>query len=171
MRTLAETLQTRTQALVNVYAQIAAKRMQGLPFLHAKLQVQAVAFECDAAEPNLAVGILITPWFMNLLRLPLNDAAGQGMLAIGIKAERACGAHRFEFIGSHEAATGAFEAASLYSPMFEFADQAAAVATACEVLKLLRPVAAMQPVDVDLAVAAPARRGFLFGRSAVAAAR
>jgi [NiFe] hydrogenase assembly HybE family chaperone len=157
------------------FCEIAATRMLGVPVLNPNLRVQAVGFECDAAETDVAVGILITPWFMNLLRMPMNDAAGQGMLAIGIKAERDCGAHRFEFIGSHEAATGAFEAASLYSPMFEFADQAAAVATACEVLKLLRPVAAMQPVDVAVAVAvaveAPARRGFLFGRGAVAAVR
>jgi hypothetical protein len=47
--------------------------------------------------------------------------------------------------------------------MFEFADHAAAVATACEVLNLLR-TPAPAPVLKVKAESAPSRRGFLFGR-------
>lgn len=155
------TLQARCGALEAAYEQIGRTRMAGVPVLNAKLQVQAVGFVVEADEAQVACGVLVTPWFMNLLRLPLD--AQVAMLAVGAKAERDCGPQRFEFIGAFEDAVGAFEAASLYSPMFEFADQAAAVATAQEVLRLLRPL----PEPAQPAQAA--RRGFLFGRSAVAA--
>jgi [NiFe] hydrogenase assembly HybE family chaperone len=112
--------------------------------------VQALGFE---AHDSAACGILITPWFMNLVRLPLDDTVE--MLPPLQKAERDIGPRRFEFIGANEPGIGAFEASSLFSPMFEFEDQAAAAATAREVLALLRPSPAV-----------PSRRGFLFGRQA-----
>jgi [NiFe] hydrogenase assembly HybE family chaperone len=131
------------------FRSVAQQRLAGVPVLHPGLRVQALGFVVDE---DVATGILLTPWFMNLVRLPL---AGQPMLAPGHKAARAVGTREFEFIGGHEAALGAYEAASLFSPMFEFADQAAAVATATAVLEQLRPQAVA------------ARRGFLFGRSAL----
>ena len=140
----------RIAALESVFRQIAATRMAGVPLLHPRLQVQAVGFEAHA---GVACGVLVTPWFMNLLRLPLDDSVE--MLKPLQKGERDVGPRCFEFIGAHEPGIGAFEASSLFSPMFEFEDQAAAVATAHEVLGLLRP-----------APAVPSRRGFLFGRPA-----
>lgn len=197
-------LATRLRALEAHYREVAATRMQGVPVLHAGLQVQAVGFAPQADDAGVAVGVLITPWFMNLLRLPLQAAAsGQGgWLAVGATATRDIGALRFDAIGAHEPGLGAFEASSLFSPMFEFVDQGAAVATAFEVLKLVRapagaaaqpavPDAVRQPATAPVAttgstgmepagtgpaavapvVAAdvPARRGFLFGRSAAGA--
>jgi len=146
-------LAARTALLETAFRDIACQRMAGVPVLHARLHVQAVGFE--AAE-GVAVGVLVTPWFMNLLRLPLGDDAA--MLPVGAKADREVGLRRFEFIGAHEPVLGAFEACPLFSPMFDFADQAAAVATAQAVLQQLRP----EPV--------PPLRGFLFGRSASGAA-
>ena len=52
---------------------------------------------------------------------------------------RRYGEHALDFTGAHEAEDlGAWEQASLFSPMFAFADQPAAVATAREVMRLLR---------------------------------
>jgi [NiFe] hydrogenase assembly HybE family chaperone len=143
-------LEARVAALETVFRKIAGTRMAGLPLLNTRLKVQALGFE---EQDDVACGVLVTPWFMNLVRLPLADAAQ--MLPPLQKAERDVGPRRFEFIGAHEPGFGAFEASSLFSPMFEFEDQAAALATACEVLGLLRP-----------APAVPSRRGFLFGRTA-----
>jgi len=140
----------RIAALESVFRQIAITRMAGVPLLNPRLQVQAVGF---AAHDGVACGMLVTPWFMNLLRLPLDDSVA--MLPPLQKAERDIGPRCFEFIGAHEPGLGAFESSSLFSPMFEFEDQAAAVATAREVLGLLRPPPAV-----------PSRRGFLFGRPA-----
>lgn len=152
---------SRVQTLEQVFADIAATRMQGVPVLNPALRVQAVGFapQADPEGGEWLLGILVTPWFMNLVCLPLDLAqAGENVLGVGQKAKRQIGSETFELIGAHEDGLGAFACCSLFSPMFEFADHAAAVATACEVLNLLRTPAAASVVE------APSRRGFLFGR-------
>jgi [NiFe] hydrogenase assembly HybE family chaperone len=156
----AQGLAARLALLQAVFEDVAATRMAGVPVLNVRLAVQAVGFEPEAADPAVALGVLVTPWFMNLLRLPLDATAQATMAAPGAKREHDCGPHRLEFIGALEPALGRYEMSSLFSPMFEFADQAAALATAREVLAQLRPPAVPQP----------ARRGFLFGRAAAGAA-
>jgi [NiFe] hydrogenase assembly HybE family chaperone len=150
-------LAARLSVLEASFREVASLRMAGVPVLNSRLRVQAVGFAVEAAEPSVAGGVLVTPWFMNLLRLPLAAQAAASLLPAGAKGLRRWGNHEIEFIGAHENTIGGYEMSSLFSPMFEFADQAAAVATAQEVLALLRPLAQ------------PARRGFLFGRSAAAA--
>ena len=146
-------LSQRVAALEAAFHHVQATRLSGVPVLHPRLQVRALGFRPAADEPGLAWGVLLTPWFMNLVRLPLADEAADALVSPGAKAVREVGRQAFEFIGAHEPALGPFEACSLFSPMFEFVDQPAAVATAEAVLQHLRePVAA-------------ARRGFLFGRS------
>jgi [NiFe] hydrogenase assembly HybE family chaperone len=130
--------------------------------------------------------VLITPWFMSLVRLPLHPrgAADGAWLALGRKQLRRVGVAEFEFIGAHEPGLGVFETASLFSPMAGFADHAAALATAHEVLRQLRtPEPAVAPAQVaapsvapqaapaatpaapaQAAEPVPSRRGFLFGR-------
>lgn len=161
----------RVQALAQAFVYIGYTRMQGVPVQNSQLAVQSIGFQAAPAlehVPEALAGILITPWFMNLVRLPVvAQTATQGWLAPGIKAHRTLGCERFEFMGAFEDGLGAFEVCSLFSPMFEFADQASAVATATEVLVLLRePVAA----PVASALPQPSRRGFLFGRTAGASA-
>ncbi|MFM2347060.1 MAG: [NiFe]-hydrogenase assembly, chaperone, HybE, partial [Pseudomonadota bacterium] len=93
------------------------------------------------------LGVLVTPWFMNLLRLPLQPVDGRdaaalqaaGLAPLGRAVVRRYGEHALDFTGAHEAeGLGAWEQASLFSPMFAFADQPAAVATAHEVMRQLR---------------------------------
>jgi [NiFe] hydrogenase assembly HybE family chaperone len=159
----------RVAQLEQVFAHIGAARMQGVPVLNAALRVQAVGFEVlDSEQPPMLLGILVTPWFMNLLRLPLASDSAAVAPQPGSKRGHVCGGQLFEFIAGQEEALGSFEACSLFSPMFEFADQAGAVATATEVLKLLRtpPVeAAHSKPPAAVALDVPSRRGFLFGRS------
>lgn len=156
MNTLAE----RVQALQQAFERIACTRMADLPLNNPRLDVATVDFLADG-EAAFALGVLVTPWCMNLLRLPLRH--GIEVLAVGQTGARDIGTRRFDFIGAHEPGLGPFEASSLFSPMFEFASQAAAVATAQEALKELRGGHAAKPP------AQPARRGFLFGRSGAAA--
>lgn len=148
-------LPQRVAALEQAFRAIEATRMCGLPMLHAGLQVEAVGFAMQAIdEGSAALGILITPWFMNLMLLPLD---GTPMRPVGKVRVRNLGGERFEFIGAQEDGFGAYEMCSLFSPMFEFADQAAARATAVEVLSVLRRQEAQAP-------SAPSRRAFLTGR-------
>jgi [NiFe] hydrogenase assembly HybE family chaperone len=151
-------------ALEQLFSDIARDRMQGVPLLNPALQVQALGFEPDPLEAGIWLGLLITPWFMNLVRMNSQAHAGAvDYLPAGEKATRLFGNTRFEFIGVFEPSLGAFETCSLFSPMFEFADHSAAVATATEVLSQLRQVA---PAASPKAPASPSRRGFLFGRAA-----
>jgi [NiFe] hydrogenase assembly HybE family chaperone len=190
-------VQARVAQLEQVFAHIGATRMLGVPVLNSALRVQAVGFEVVAEDDaQVLQGILITPWFMNLLRLPLVPEVGSApksppasSLSTGSKRSHRCGEQLFEFIAGQEGALGCFEACSLFSPMFEFADQAGAASTAAEILKLLRtPPAAVAPVKQAssqsqspasspstsfksaetlpsaAAPAVPSRRGFLLGR-------
>lgn len=142
-------LATRVRALEAAYRHIAATRMAGLPLVHPRLAVQAVGFE--AGDDAVALGVLVTPWFMNLVRLPLEARAVAAVTAPGRADDVTIHGWTFRFHGHQEPGLGRHAAASLVSPMSEFADQAAAVATAEGVLERLRP--------------APARRRFLLGRS------
>ena len=151
-------MRSRVQALQQAFEQIARTRMAGLPLVNPRLAVACVGFRAEG-NGALALGVLITPWCMNLVRLPLHDDALP--LRPGVVGAREGGARCFGFIGAHEDGIGGFEAASLFSPMFEFVDQNAAVATAEEALKELRGREVPER---------PARRGFLFGRSHVGAA-
>jgi len=161
----------RVADLVALFSTIARTRMADVPVLNAALRVEALGFERSSSGDDAVdagIGILITPWFMNLVHLPaLRDDA---VASVGRTERHALGGAVFDFIGAHEPAVGAFSACSLFSPMFEFADQAAARATALAVLGRLRTapestaiVATPSPQGEPL----PVRRSFLFGRSAV----
>ncbi|SDH81826.1 [NiFe]-hydrogenase assembly chaperone HybE [Variovorax sp. OV700] len=160
-------LTLRTRALEALFDGIARSRMAGLPFMNSALRVEAVDFALepsrgsdelqDTAESGHAAGVLVTPWFMNLVRFPLvrRDTPAQ----VGTSRLRKVGQEQFAFTGAHEDAFGTFEACSLFSPVFEFAAQADAIATASALLAQLhqRVVARAEP-------GAPARRSFLLGR-------
>ena len=163
----------RIEQLERVFTSIGVSRMRGVPMQNPALRVQCVGFEAgQEGNAGVLVGILITPWFMNLVRLPMMRDAETDAPNVGSIARHSCGAECFDFIASHEPAIGAFEVCSLFSPMFEFATHTAAVETAEEILRSLRtapspvapevsPSAAAMPVGEP----APARRSFLFGRS------
>lgn len=150
-------LEARVQALEALFRHVERHRMAGVPVLNPALQVEAVGFAVAPVEPGeapAAVGVLLTPWFMNLVWLPLQPAEG----GVGQVRERRVGSICFEFISAHEPGFGAYEACSLASPMAEYASQAQARATADAVLAELRHAEAS---------VSEARRGFLFGRSSV----
>jgi [NiFe] hydrogenase assembly HybE family chaperone len=160
-------LTLRTRALEALFDGIARSRMAGLPFMNGALRVEAVDFRLepsrgrdevqDTAESGHAAGVLVTPWFMNLVRFPLvrRDMPAR----VGTSRLRHVGHEQFTFTGAHEDSFGSFEACSLFSPVFEFGTQADAIATASALLAQLRQPTAARP-------APPARRSFLLGRGA-----
>ncbi|MDD2865549.1 MAG: [NiFe]-hydrogenase assembly chaperone HybE [Methylococcales bacterium] len=110
-----------TQLLENCFKQIQTQRMEGVPILNPKLHVQAVDFRL---YQQAWLGILITPWFMNLLYLRDDE------LQVGEKITHLFPAGNFEFVVGYENDLGFYQTCSLYSPMFDFEEQTVAVQTA-----------------------------------------
>ena len=159
-------LAERVQSLVNFYRHVQTERMQGIPLLNPALQVEAVGFEwanpVESGDPQVAEGVLITPWFMSLLRLPsVNGPHGN---RVGSKAVRDFGSERFEFIGGHDPAIGYHETCALFSPMNGFTSQDLARETALASLALVRPAPVPEPTRAPVAEPLPSRRAFFLAR-------
>lgn len=100
--------------------------MRDMPVVNTALSVQAIGFN---RVNNDWLGILITPWFMNLMLLPAPDSAWR-MQQPGTKIEKRYPYGVFEFTLGNEPQLGSYALCSLFSPMFQFENQAAALAAA-----------------------------------------
>jgi [NiFe] hydrogenase assembly HybE family chaperone len=97
-------------------------RMQGLAFVNPALEVEAVGF---APWQGHWLGVMVTPWCMNLTLAPADPAAWKP-LPLGAKRRYRFPAGDYEFIGAYDGATGDYHVCSLFSPMQQFDDHAAA---------------------------------------------
>ncbi len=145
-------------ALEQAFERVQRGPMAGVPMLNPALRVQAVGFRPWQSH---WLGVLVTPWFMNLMLLQRVESAWFP-LAERDKRTLVFPAGAFEFIGGCDPVVGDYQACSLFSPMFEFADHGGALATAEAVLEGLFQLP-------DAAAAAPqkptvSKRNFLFGR-------
>jgi [NiFe] hydrogenase assembly HybE family chaperone len=122
---------TLARDLELVFRRIHQERMRGMPVLNPALQVQCVGFQCWQEH---WLGVLITPWFLNLMLLPGEGGAWEH-LRIGDKLTHAFPSGLYEFIVGQEEGIGRYQMCSLFSPVLEFQDQAAAVAVAEAVLQ------------------------------------
>jgi [NiFe] hydrogenase assembly HybE family chaperone len=146
------------EAIEARYRHIAATAMAGLPICNAALAVAAEGFRVHAGR---AVGIVVTPWFMNFVAADLADAPLPPGLRAGSLIKLALPAGDVELIVGELPGFGRLDSCSLFSPMGEFADMASAVLTARKAMRALfaartsRPAAAPRALD---------RRAFLRGR-------
>jgi [NiFe] hydrogenase assembly HybE family chaperone len=99
-----------------------ASRMEGLGVMNSALEVEAVAFEPWQGH---WLGVMVTPWFMNLVLLPRARSQWQPLPLRG-KRKLHFPAGVFEFIGADDPVVGEHQTCSLFSPMHDFQDQAAA---------------------------------------------
>lgn len=119
--------------LERVFEHILIERMCDVPVINPALKVQAVGF---ASWGDNCLGVLVTPWFMNLVLVPCEGGDWQ-QLSVGDKVTHGFPSGAYEFIVGNEEGIGRYQACSLFSPMFQFEDQATAVATAESVLEEL----------------------------------
>ncbi|MDQ6970951.1 MAG: [NiFe]-hydrogenase assembly chaperone HybE [Mariprofundus sp.] len=112
--------------LEQLYDVIRTDRMLGIPILNDQIKVQAVGFRVWDGH---VLGVLITPWFMNLMLLPGEDD-DWSTFQIGSKHLFSFAAGSFEFIVGEEPELGHYMSCSMFSPMFEFESHEAAVITA-----------------------------------------
>lgn len=144
-----------------VFRAVQQTRMADVPILNPRLAVAAVGTRAWAGK---WLSILVTPWCMNILILPdvgtderWIDAAPGG----SVKMSMPSGV--YSFIAGSEPDLGPFLMCSLFSPMLEFADQAAAIATAEAAMgELLTPPAQKEPPATQAAMGTRSRRA-LFG--------
>jgi len=119
----------RVAALLAAYRRADA-RMRGLPVHNPALSVAALGFRpLPGAADDALVGIVITPWFMNITLIP-SDPAGWRDLAEGTVVERALPSGTYAFIVGGLDGFGRVLACSLFSPMAEFPAQDVACLTA-----------------------------------------
>ncbi|TCV81338.1 [NiFe] hydrogenase assembly HybE family chaperone [Methylomonas methanica] len=121
------------QTLEAVFNDILTTRMRDMPLLNPALAVRALGFDRYNADWP---GVLITPWFMNVLLFP-GAESGWITQVPGSKFEQIFPYGSFEFTVADEAQLGRYAQCSLFSPMFQFADQAAALAAAESALQAL----------------------------------
>lgn len=122
----------RVPALEETFRAIAARDMAGVPVVNDKLGVKAVGFRHWDGQ---ALGVLVTPWFMNLVLLPL-DAAAEAPV-VGTKRLVEFPSGRYEFVQGFDTRLGPWEGCSLFSPMFEFRTMIEAVDVAEAVMTAL----------------------------------
>lgn len=123
--------------VVDRYRSIYEKSMRNVPICNSALEVEAVAFH--AFEKHL-LGVLITPWFMNLLLLPGDETwrnSNAGTIEELLLPSAPC-----EFTICQDEILGTFLSAILFRSMAGFPNQHTAIAVAKEALsQLMQPPA------------------------------
>lgn len=105
-----------TPLVERVFGRIAATRMAGLPLNNPALRVEACGFR---TWQGLWLGVLITPWAINLMLLPGGNPAFR-RLGPDERQRWAFPAGDYEFLGGGEPELGVWQTCSLFSPAFEF---------------------------------------------------
>lgn len=116
-------LQQTVIQLEQVFCRIQAERMQDVPILNPALSVQGVGF---TDWNGSYLGILLTPWFINIVLLSANNHHCDGRRT-GEKCLQRLPSGEYEFLVSEEEGIGKYQACSLMSPVFEFDCQQSAV--------------------------------------------
>lgn len=127
------------------------QRMDGLPFLNPRLQVRALGFQ---AWQQYWLGVVVTPWFMNLMLLPREEGVSVPRFGEAQSVNFPCGT--FSFIAGHEGGIGSYMSCSLFSPVQELESQHLAEEIALASLKqLLSAEASAKEDPVAAGAAAP----------------
>ena len=134
-----------TGRIERFFERVHRERMAGLPILNPRLAVKLVGLR---DWQGLWIGVLVTPWTMNLIALP-GPRCGNPPGGFGTKRDLDLPAGRYEFIAAADPELGPHETCSLFSPMDAFADQEGALAMAQAILTLFFDPAGQRAADPD----------------------
>ncbi|WP_172330633.1 [NiFe]-hydrogenase assembly chaperone HybE [Mangrovicoccus sp. HB161399] len=129
----AQRLAPLMQRLEDEFSEIWHGKMRDVPMVNKLLRVEAVGFRYCDGRP---LGVLISPWFMNLVLLPAEGEDWSG-LAAGEKEVISFPSGEYEFIHNTRGILGGYKACSLFSPMGDFPSHAHAVEVARAVMVAL----------------------------------
>jgi [NiFe] hydrogenase assembly HybE family chaperone len=111
-------IKAATDRLVADFSEVWHSTMRGMPIVNKALRVEAVGFR---RHEGRIMGVLVSPWFMNLILLPDGEAWSE--LKAGEKEVVAFPSGDYEFIHNTREMTGGYKACSLFSPMGDFTSQ------------------------------------------------
>lgn len=133
MRVMMQDLEKLTQQIETVFRGIEQEQMQDIPLLNPALKVETIGFQDYQGR---SVGVLITPWLMNLVLFPGDDDDWSD-LKLGDNYHHRLPANEYRFMVNEIEGIGICQTHPLYSPMHEFMDQDHAVAAAENFMKTL----------------------------------
>jgi [NiFe] hydrogenase assembly HybE family chaperone len=140
-----------SRLLEAAFRRIEVERMAGVPILHPGLRVEAVGF---ALWQGHWLGVVIAPWFMNLVLVPADQCEWKPV-ADGERVFRRFASGDYAFLGGWEPEVGEYQSCALFSPMDQFADQDSVRAVALQALQILQvktPVQRAMPVLAEQGV-------------------
>jgi [NiFe] hydrogenase assembly HybE family chaperone len=130
----------RVDQLQGHFDEIYRERMRDLPIVNDQLAVEAIGFrEFEDHE----IGVLLTPWFMNLFLITGDDQWSD--TEQGSTVDIPLPAENCEFIVSHDDELGTYLSAILFRTVADFPDQDTARAVADEVMASLFSVPEADP--------------------------
>ncbi len=126
-------LQNIVDVLEATFEKIHLEQMQGIPILNSAIKVQALGFRLYQGR---VLGVIITPWLMNIVMLPKQNEDWSNM-ELGHKQPHIFPSKTYKFMVNDIDGIGPCQTHSLYSPMRDFASHEQAVTVAQEFLDSL----------------------------------
>ncbi|MEW7980842.1 MAG: [NiFe]-hydrogenase assembly chaperone HybE [gamma proteobacterium symbiont of Phacoides pectinatus] len=118
--------EAKERIIGQTFERILREQMQGIPLLNERLRVETLGFQ---EWRGRVVGIVITPWLMNLVMLPGEGDDWESM-ELGDKQPQEFPSTTYRFMVNEIDGIGRCQTHSLYSPMHEFLSQEHALAAA-----------------------------------------
>lgn len=133
-------MQKQIEQLTQRFQRIAHERMRGLPFYNSNLQVEALGF--TEVRPGY-LGVLITPWFINLILLFRDQSPSSSV--VGHRYTHKLPSGEQDFMIGEDEELGRYDFISLASPTSKYKSQQQAQNFALQKLRALLTV----PGDTD----------------------
>lgn len=119
--------------LEEIFTRIHQEQMQGIPILNPVIRVESLGFQVFEGR---VLGVLITPWLMNVVLLPREDE-DWSELKLGQKQAHSLPSGTRKFMLNEIDGIGVCQTHSLYSPMREFSSHRHALRVAQKFLDAL----------------------------------
>jgi [NiFe] hydrogenase assembly HybE family chaperone len=127
-------IENPSDVIKQVFNQIHRDEMVGLPFTNAALSVECIGF---ALHDGNWLGVLLTPWCMNLLLLPGPDQEWVRRYHVGNKMGLTLGENNYTFFAAYHELLGQYLSCSLSSPVTHLKTQAIAEQLATDIRRLI----------------------------------